>query len=89
LLTFSLVIERVFVYDPDMNAKGVDRLREAVDELAGEVVTGLSQRDAVVALAREMSRLDAKFARRLTARGPRRVGWRRRRARRSATRSIG
>ncbi|HEX4491148.1 MAG TPA: DUF222 domain-containing protein [Acidimicrobiia bacterium] len=48
-----------------MVSRAVERLREAIDELAAEDVDGLSQRAVLADLWRELARLDAQFARRL------------------------
>jgi Domain of unknown function (DUF222) len=65
LLSFLLVIEHVFVYGRGMVSEAVRRLREVIDELAADDVTGASQAEDLVGLWREMARLDAQFARRL------------------------
>ena len=64
-MSFLLVVERVFVYDRGMVSDVLVRLREAVDELAAEDVAGKPHAEVLVALWREMTRLDAQFARRL------------------------
>jgi hypothetical protein len=48
-----------------METGGVEQLRIAIDALAEDVVVGVSQRDELTALRREMARLDAQFARRV------------------------
>ncbi|HEX4490900.1 MAG TPA: hypothetical protein VH914_06810 [Acidimicrobiia bacterium] len=44
----------------------LERLRAAIDELAGEAIEAAPQSESVIALAREMARLDAQLARRLS-----------------------
>ena len=55
-----------------MEIGGVEQLRAAIDALAAADVVGVSQRDELVALWRELTRLEAQFARR--RRGVRHVG---------------
>ena len=57
--------EQVFVYDSKVELPAVEQLRAAIDELAQAEVVGVSQRDDLVALWREMARLEAQFARRV------------------------
>jgi hypothetical protein len=48
-----------------MASSAVERLREAIDDLATEDVSGAPQAELLAALWQEMTRLDAQFARRL------------------------
>jgi hypothetical protein len=48
-----------------METAAVEQLRAAIDELAQAEVVGVSQRDDLVALWREIARLEAQFGRRL------------------------
>ena len=48
-----------------METGGVEQLRAAVDALAAADVVGVSQRDELAALWRELTRLEAQFARRV------------------------
>jgi hypothetical protein len=59
-LTFLHEIARVFVYDGDTVSGTVERLRAAIDELVAEDVAGAPQGDDLVALWRELARLEAR-----------------------------
>ncbi len=48
-----------------METSGVEQLRTAIDAIAAADIVGISQRDELTALWRELTRLDAQFARRV------------------------